>query len=419
MSDHASSAPVSTQWSLPARYVVGVLLLLLAVLGVLFILPLLHVLFLTFLISFLLFIPARALVRRTRLPYPVIIVLFFLLILGLLIYGLVTAIPTIHNAFLEMWTAVQNGYDDLAAQLSAAKPVDGLINVAGIQVDIGALLPVLKQLIIGRTVASTSGALNFNQIAGVLGQLAGNIVGITGSVFNSMAGLITMFITALIISFFLLIDLPVSGGILTDWVPPQYSREITSLLARLDRLWLNFFKAEVVIGFIIGAGSLVIFLVLGVRFALPLAVIIGTIGLIPTIGGILAVIPVVIVCLFLGSTSITSLDHVTFALLVVVAYLIYSQIIYTFISPRISGTAVQLPAVAVIVGVLAALAVFGVLGALLVVPIMGSVRLFLHFALSKLALRDPYPDEAAPPTEIPGFFSQMLYVKSPIKRRRR
>jgi hypothetical protein len=50
---------------------------------------------------------------------------------------------------------------------------------------------------------------------------------------------------------------------------------------------------------------------------------------------------------------------------------------------------------------------------------MGSVRLFVHFALSKLALRDPYPDEAEPPPEIPGFFSQMLYVKPPVKRGRR
>ncbi len=47
-----------------------------SLLAVLFILQLLHVLFLTFLISFLLFIPARTLVRRTRLPYPLIIVLY-------------------------------------------------------------------------------------------------------------------------------------------------------------------------------------------------------------------------------------------------------------------------------------------------------------------------------------------------------
>ena len=126
-----------------------------------------------------------------------------------------------------------------------------------------------------------------------------------------------------------------------------------------------------------------------------------------------------IICLLLGSTTLTGLDHVTFTLLVVIASLVYNQIIYTFVSPRISGAAVHLPAVAVVVGVLAALALAGILGALLIVPIIGSVRLFVHFALSKLALRDPYPDDAEPSAEIPGFFSQMLYVKPSARRGRR
>jgi predicted PurR-regulated permease PerM len=142
----------------------------------------------------------------------------------------------------------------------------------------------------------------------------------------------------------------------------------------------------------------------------------GTIGLIPTIGGILAAIPIVIVCLLLGSTTLTGLDPLTFTVIVVIICVVYNQLVYTFVSPKISGAAVHLPAVAVVVGVLAALTLVGILGALLVVPIIGSVRLFVHFALSKLALRDPYPDDTTPPDDIPGFFSQMLYVKPSAKR---
>ncbi len=420
MSDQSPSAPSSTHWSLPARYFVGVLLLLLAALSVLFLLPLLQVLFLAFLISFLLFIPARALGSRTRLPYALIVVLFFLLIVGLLICALLAVIPSLLNTFNSLWSTVQTRYDQLAAQLSAAQPVDSVVTIAGIPIDLSAIRPALQQLIAGQS-ANGGAGLNLSQIAAVLGQLVNSILGLAGSVFNSVAGLIAMFFSALIIAFFFLIDLPVSSGILTDWVPPQYSREITLLFARLDRIWLHFFKAEIVIGLIIGVGHFVIFLVLGVPYALPLALISGTIGLIPTVGGILVLIPIVIVCLLLGSMTLTGLDPLTFTLLVVIASLIYSQIIYTFVSPKISGAAVKLPAVAVVVGVLAALAVFGIVGALLVVPLMGSVRLFLHFALSKLSLRDPYPEDAAPPAEIPGFFSQMLYVKSsaPAKRGRR
>ncbi len=411
MSDSAPSSSPATQWSLPARYLVAILLLLLAAVAVLLLLPLLQVLFMAFLISFLIYIPTRAVKRRTRLPYALIIAIFFLVLFGLLIYALLTLIPGLINAFNSLWLSVQDRYNQLAAQLSASP--NGVVSIAGMPVDLSAIMPALRQFITGQQAGGAGAPLP--EIITALSQMAGGLLGLAGSIFNSVAGLIALLFSALIIALFLLIDLPVSSGILTDWIPPQYGREITLLFAQLDQIWLRFFKAEVVIGLIIGAGNFVIFMLLGVPHPLSLAVIMGTIGLIPTIGGILAAIPIVFVCLLLGSTRLTGLDPLTFTLLVVIASVIYNQLVYTFVSPRISGAAVRLPAVAVVVGVLAALTLVGILGALLIVPILGSVRLFVHFALSKLALRDPYPDASVSPTEVPGFFSQMLYVKPSAK----
>ncbi len=76
-------------------------------------------------------------------------------------------------------------------------------------------------------------------------------------------------------------------------MPAPYRREITLLFAKLDHLWLNFFKAEVVIGLLTGSVDFVVMWLWGMPGALPLAIIAGTIGLIPTIGGFLAAIPVV------------------------------------------------------------------------------------------------------------------------------
>jgi predicted PurR-regulated permease PerM len=415
MPDTSPAPPPTTQWSLPARYLVTILLLLLAGATVLLLLPLLQVLFLAFLISLLIFIPARALKRRTRLPYGMIIAIFFLALFGLLACALLNLIPGLINAFNNMWASVQSRYAQLVTQLSAAPPANGVVTIAGIPVDLSGIMPALQQLVGGQPASSGAG-VQLTDIIAVWSHIVSGMLGLAGNIFNSVAGLVAMLFSALIIALFLLIDLPVSSGILTDWVPPQYSREITLLFAQLDQIWLRFFKAEIVIGLIIGIGNLVIFLLLGVHEPLPLAIIMGTIGLIPTIGGILAAIPIVIVCLLFGSTRFTSLDPVVFTLLVVIASVTYNQIIYTFVAPRISGAAVKLPAVAVVVGVLAALSLVGILGAVLVVPIIGSVRLFVHFALSKLALRAPYPDDAEPPAEIAGFFSQMLYVKPSTKR---
>ncbi len=156
MSDSSPPAPPSTQWSLPARYLVAIMLLLLGALTMLLLLPLLQVLFLAFLISFLIFIPARALRRRSRLPYPLIIVLFFLLILGVLIYALLAVIPSLLNTFSTMWSAVQTRYDQLVAQLSTAPPADGLVTIAGVPINLSSIMPALQQLIAGQPASGGS-----------------------------------------------------------------------------------------------------------------------------------------------------------------------------------------------------------------------------------------------------------------------
>jgi hypothetical protein len=79
----------------------------------------------------------------------------------------------------------------------------------------------------------------------------------------------------------------------------------------------------------------------------------------------------------------------------VIASVVYNQLVYTFASLRISGAAVHLPAAAVVVG--AGRADPGRhTGRAARRSIMGSIRLFVNFALAKLALRDPYPADEAP-----------------------
>src|SRR5512147_348231 len=136
MSDSSPSSSPATQWSLPARYLVAILLLVLAAIAVVLLLPLLQVLFLAFLISFLIFIPARALKRRTRLPYALMIAIFFLALFGLLACALLNLIPALISTFNSMWTSIQSRYDQLAAQLIAAPPPNGVVPIAGVPVDL-------------------------------------------------------------------------------------------------------------------------------------------------------------------------------------------------------------------------------------------------------------------------------------------
>jgi predicted PurR-regulated permease PerM len=370
--------------------------------GILLLLPLLQMLFLAFLIAFLMFLPASALTRRFHLPYRLTVLLSFLGLGLVFSCALVNIIPRLIESFDQLGKSTQASYEQIVAQLQTMAAQGGTLTVVGIPIDMTAV----RQFLTGQS----PDGLQLTQIANVLGQFSNDFLSLAGRVFSGVAGLISLIFAAAIIALFLLIDLPGSQGVMTDWVPAPYRREITLLFAKLDRLWLAFFKAEVVIGLLIGSVDFVVMWLWGVPGALPLAIIAGTIGLIPTIGGFLAAIPVMVVCLLNGSTQLVAVDHALFTLVVLASLLVVNQVIYSVISPRISSAAVSVPAAVVVVGVLLGLTIAGILGALLVVPIIGSLRLFVNYILAKIALREPFPDEETP-TRQAGFFSQVLYVK--------
>ncbi len=124
-------------------------------------------------------------------------------------------------------------------------------------------------------------------------------------VFSNVAGVVAAVGTASVVALFFLIDLPVSGGTMTNTIPAPYRREIALLFGKLDVLWLKFFRALIIIGVITGAASLGLFYLFGIDGALILAVVTATIGLIPVVGRIFAILMIFAAALINGSTRFT------------------------------------------------------------------------------------------------------------------
>jgi len=147
---------------------------------------------------------------------------------------------------------------------------------------------------------------------------------------------------------------------------------------------------------IIGALTFAQLIVMGVPGALPLSLIVAAISLIPSIGGILALIPLAIVPLLQGSSVLREMNNASFALLVVGVNLVISQVIWNGVAPKIMGNAVSLPLPMIIVGIIIGAAVGGVLGAFLIVPILGTIRVLVFYLVAKVSRRDPFPGEEMP-----------------------
>ena len=65
------------------------------------------------------------------------------------------------------------------------------------------------------------------------------------------------------------------------------------------------------------------------------------------------------------------------AIIFAVVYIIYAQIENNIIAPKIQGSALNLPAVAILVAIVIGMYMFGLLGAIIAVPIAGCIRVLI------------------------------------------
>jgi predicted PurR-regulated permease PerM len=213
------------------------------------------------------------------------------------------------------------------------------------------------------------------------------------SAIGGIAGFVSTILMALFLSLLVLLDLPNLERALSRWIPPAYHRESTLLIHQIGYVWNGFFRGQALIAFILTLLTWLQLTLMGVQNAVAVAVFCGVISLIPTLGGILALVPIAAISLLQGSTVFTGLSNGTFAILVVIVNLAISQIIWNVVAPKILGDAVNLPLPVIIVGIFIGAALGGILGAFLITPIIGTVRVITVYLLKKIERQDPFPGQ--------------------------
>ncbi len=409
---------ITPQFPTPTRYIIGVMMFLFGIFLILLIRPVLTTLLFAFIIAFVLYLPARALARHTPLSFAAAVIAIYFAIVIVLLVLFFTLLPAIIDGVNTLVDDVQVAYEQVADWILAYEPDESVISILGRDIALDPLVQVLTPFFTGESSLLASGEVTngvtppnhegemptFLAVAGSALEMLGVVAGAAVDVFTSVASMIAVLAISLFISFLALLDLGNGGGV-GQFVSPRYRREVQILFSRLDRIWLGFFKSQVLIGLILGVMAYIQFILFGVPGALPLAIFNGFFSVIPTVGGLISVIPLVIISLLLGSTRFPEMDHITFMLLNLIVQTIYSQLVYNVISPPLVGKSVKLPVIVVVVGVLIGMALGGILAAFLVVPIISTMKLMFSYLLAKVGLQEPFPGESPP--EAKGFFAQI------------
>ncbi|MCS6870370.1 MAG: AI-2E family transporter [Anaerolineae bacterium] len=398
------------EWSTWTKRVAAVLLLIAGVYSLTFLGPVLQVLIIALLLVLFFFIPIQFMMRWLRFPYWLAVISVFALYLGSITFAILRIGPAVADTISSWQPAIENVVNTgitffrqytperdryLYLLRDEANPENDL------RIDLNFLLEPISQLVKGE-------ASNIN-VASILGNVAGNVANVAGGVFGTLGNLILGHLLA----FFILLEMPRAYRAFLR-MDDVYEREYAILLRGVLRVWLYFFRGQVIIALIIGVATWLQFQVMGVPGAIFVGVTCGLLALIPTVGNLLSIIPVTVAPLIGGSTVFTELDRGTLVLLVALINILVTQTFtLNVLAPKITGDAVSLPLPVVIIGLFIGTAFGGILGALLIAPILGTLRLLVDYTLRKIRGGDPFPNEPRPELILDAMFSPRRRSRKP------
>jgi phosphoglycolate phosphatase len=217
----------------------------------------------------------------------------------------------------------------------------------------------------------------------------------TVSLIFDVAGVFVWLVVVFVVSFYLLKDTDAIVSTMDRLVPADHLNEFRKLRHEVNRIWHDFFRAQLTQCLVIGTIVGVAMALAGVRDALVLAGVAALFELIPKAGHTVSGAIGMLFAFFQGP-SYHSMPNLAFALLVGALYATVFFVDTNYILPRILGRRVHLHPLVVIVGIIAGTAVGGVLGMFMATPVLGTLRVLGRYVHRKLLDADPYPEPEPP-----------------------
>jgi predicted PurR-regulated permease PerM len=226
-----------------------------------------------------------------------------------------------------------------------------------------------------------------------LGDAAGALQSIAAGAFNAAFQLLTI----LTMTFFLLLDGRRMAGFCLRRLGGEREERLHGVASRIYKSTAGYVAGALTITSINGFLTFVILTILGVPFAVPLAVLMSFFGLIPLVGATIGGVIILLVTLFTDFPQATIIYGIFLIL--------YQQVENNVLQPFIFKRTVNVHPLAVIVAILAGSSILGVVGALVAIPVAAAIQIMLREFYGEepdpdagLEAPDPPPPSPPPPS---------------------
>jgi predicted PurR-regulated permease PerM len=382
--------PSSPHWGATAKLVVT--LTLVVIIGALLVRFkfIIGPILMAFVLAYLLLPLASLVSKRTPLSWALtvnlIYLIFVIILLALLTWGGVGLIGQIQNLI----TAIQN----YASQLPS------FIESLSHQIYVVGPFKFDFSTIDWQTIAQ--------QILAYIEPALGQVGGLVGTLASGAASTLGWMAFVVIVSYFFLLE---SGGFRSRIFQvdiPGYTKDIQRLSQKLGRIWNAFLRGQIIIFFSKVIVYTVFMSILGVHYAVGVALIAGFASFLPYIGPAINWIVLGLVTYFQGVYPF-SLSPFAYTVITILVALIIDQIFDNLVSPRIMANTLKVHPAFVLIAAIIAANLIGLLGVIIAAPLLATLQLVGRYTLRKLLDKDPWPanEDIIPPRNVPKWLRRI------------
>lgn len=183
-------------------------------------------------------------------------------------------------------------------------------------------------------------------------------------------GILISMLTVIVLTIYILIDARRIERFFFFSMPDSSHEHINNLLPALRTTVGGYLRGQLLTSGFITVFTFFVLFSLGVEGALGLAVLAGIVDVIPLIGAFIAVIPASLAALAVSPTA---------GIICLVLLMLYQQVEDRILVPRVYGSTLRLPAIAVFLAVIIGAKLMGILGVILALPAASAIRVLLMY----------------------------------------
>lgn len=382
--DNVNPPSQSPRWGYSIKLVVSLTLAAILFVLVIRFRTIIGPLLLTVIMAYLIYPLAEFLCRKLKFKWQAAVAVIYLLLLVILIslitWGGVALAPQLVSLFELVQDFITNLPETLANLSSTG------IRLGSFVIDLSAYR--LSDLA--------------NQALGLIRPVLGEVGGIVGTLAGGAAGFLGWLFFVLLVSFFILLESGGAPGKYFDMHIPGFTSDAERIVSELGRIWNAFLRGQFFVVLVAIAVYSVVLSVLGVRYAIGLALLAGIARFIPYVGAWATWITIALVSYFQAFHPF-GLSAFLYAVIVVVIALVIDMLMDNFIATRILSRALRIHPAAVLIAAIVMANLIGLVGVMLASPMVATIKLFLRYVKRKLFDQDPWEgldeEEAAPVQE--------------------